>query len=219
MRPHVAGASPIHGHPERAGGFPEEPVSPITGTRFENARSTKMVHIAEFTADLIRHGKLRLDPRRNNHLRLTFHDSCNPSRAMGCSRAALHPAQRGRPFLRNARKHDPGEHLCCGAAPGWARTRTWKCACAAVSPGQRREIREGKARREPYGVHLRIDRAVFVPLLEYWVPGWRSRAARTGGQRLSDERGKGARNGPAGGALAGDGGASKCLTPGKLLSG
>ena len=34
--------------------FLEEPVSPITGTRFENARSTRMVHIAEFTADLIK---------------------------------------------------------------------------------------------------------------------------------------------------------------------
>ena len=34
--------------------FLAEPVSPITGTRFENARSTKMVHIAEFSADLIR---------------------------------------------------------------------------------------------------------------------------------------------------------------------
>ena len=44
--------------------FLEAPVSPITGTVFENARSTKMVHICEFTADLIHHGKLRLDSRR-----------------------------------------------------------------------------------------------------------------------------------------------------------
>ncbi|MCL5270258.1 MAG: (Fe-S)-binding protein, partial [bacterium] len=63
--------------------FLEVPVSPVTGTRFENARSTKMVHIAEFTADLIRHGKLRLDPSRNDTLRVTFHDSCNPARSMG----------------------------------------------------------------------------------------------------------------------------------------
>ena len=44
--------------------FLEEPVSPITGTRFENARATKMVHIVEFTADLIKHGKLKLDKSR-----------------------------------------------------------------------------------------------------------------------------------------------------------
>ena len=42
--------------------FLEEPVSPVTGTHFENARATKMVHICEFTADLIRNNKLKLDP-------------------------------------------------------------------------------------------------------------------------------------------------------------
>jgi hypothetical protein len=49
--------------------FLEEPVSPITGTKFENAASTKMVHITEFTADLIKHGKLKLDPSRNDNKR------------------------------------------------------------------------------------------------------------------------------------------------------
>ena len=37
--------------------FLEQPVSPITGTVFENAASGKNVHICEFTADLIRHNK------------------------------------------------------------------------------------------------------------------------------------------------------------------
>jgi Fe-S oxidoreductase len=41
-----------------------------------------MVHIAEFTADLIKHGKLELDPSRNDN-KVTFHDSCNPARGMG----------------------------------------------------------------------------------------------------------------------------------------
>jgi Fe-S oxidoreductase len=63
--------------------FLEEPVSPITGTKFENAKSTKMVHICEFTADLMYNNKLRLDPSRNDHWKLTFHDSCNPARGMG----------------------------------------------------------------------------------------------------------------------------------------
>jgi hypothetical protein len=63
--------------------FLEEPVNPITGTKFENAKSTKMVHITEFTADLIKHGKLELDPSRNDNLKVTFHDSCNPARGMG----------------------------------------------------------------------------------------------------------------------------------------
>ena len=63
--------------------FLQVPVSPITGTRFENAASTRMVHICEFTADLIRHGCLNLDVSRNDHWNVTFHDFCNPARAMG----------------------------------------------------------------------------------------------------------------------------------------
>ncbi|MFO7817105.1 MAG: (Fe-S)-binding protein [Desulfovibrionales bacterium] len=63
--------------------FLEEPVNPITGTKFENAASTKMVHICEFTADLIKHGKLNLDKSRNDNKIFTFHDSCNPARGMG----------------------------------------------------------------------------------------------------------------------------------------
>ena len=38
--------------------FLEVPVSPVTGTRFENTKSTKMVHICEFTSDLIKNNKL-----------------------------------------------------------------------------------------------------------------------------------------------------------------
>ncbi|HYA88182.1 MAG TPA: (Fe-S)-binding protein, partial [Nitrospirota bacterium] len=63
--------------------FLEVPKSPITGTVFEQAKSMKMVHIAEFTADLIKNNKLTLDPKRNDHLTVTWHDSCNTSRGMG----------------------------------------------------------------------------------------------------------------------------------------
>jgi Fe-S oxidoreductase len=42
-----------------------------------------MVHICEFTADLIKHGKLNLDPSRNDQYKVTFHDSCNTARGMG----------------------------------------------------------------------------------------------------------------------------------------
>ncbi|MEJ2367016.1 MAG: (Fe-S)-binding protein [Acidobacteriota bacterium] len=63
--------------------FLEVPKSPMTGTVFENARSTKMVHIMEFTADLIKNGKLKLDRRRNDHWKVTHHDPCNIARGMG----------------------------------------------------------------------------------------------------------------------------------------
>lgn len=38
-------------------------------------------HICEFTYDLIKEGKLQFDKSANDHMRLTFHDSCNVARA------------------------------------------------------------------------------------------------------------------------------------------
>ncbi|MCI4397252.1 MAG: (Fe-S)-binding protein, partial [Acidobacteria bacterium] len=63
--------------------FLEEPVSPVTGTKFENAKSSKMVHIMEFTADLIHNKKLKLDKSRNDLCNVTYHDPCNVARGMG----------------------------------------------------------------------------------------------------------------------------------------
>jgi Fe-S oxidoreductase len=37
-------------------------------------------HICEFTYDLIEQGKLKFDKSKNDHIRLTFHDSCNVAR-------------------------------------------------------------------------------------------------------------------------------------------
>ncbi len=38
-------------------------------------------HICEYTVDLIKRGALDLDPTANDHMTVTYHDSCNPSRA------------------------------------------------------------------------------------------------------------------------------------------
>ena len=38
-------------------------------------------HICEFTWDLIQKGELKFDKSQNDHLKLTFHDSCNVARA------------------------------------------------------------------------------------------------------------------------------------------
>jgi len=38
-------------------------------------------HICEYTWDLIQKGKLKLDKSANDHMTLTFHDSCNVARA------------------------------------------------------------------------------------------------------------------------------------------
>ena len=95
------------------------PVSPVTGTVFRNAASTKMVHIAEFTADIIQRGKLSLNPARNDHLTVTFHDSCNPARAMGLMdepRSILKAVCNN--FVEMPENTIREQTFCCGAGSG-----------------------------------------------------------------------------------------------------
>ena len=132
-----------------------------------------MVHICEFTADLIHHGKLKLDPARNDRWNVTFHDSCNPARAMGL-------LEEPRYILRNVchQFHEMPENtireqtFCCGSGAGWAPTRISRCACAAGCRGPT----PSSYVHEKYGVNLlacicAIDKATLPTLLEYWVPG------------------------------------------------
>ena len=153
--------------------FLEVPVSPLTGTRFDNAASTKMVHISEFSADLIRHGKLKLDASRNDHWNVTFHDSCNPARAMGLF-------EEPRYIIRHAcRKfHEMPENtireqtFCCGSGSGLGTDENLEMRLRGGFP----RANAVKYVREKFGVNLlacmcAIDKATLPPLLEYWVPG------------------------------------------------
>jgi Fe-S oxidoreductase len=153
--------------------FLKEPVSPITGTRFENARSTKMVHITEFTADLIRHGKLKLDPSRNDKLRVTFHDSCNPARAMGLF-------EEPRAVIRGVCNHFhemPANTIreqtfCCGGGAGLGTDENMEMRLRGGLP-------RGNAVRyvqEKHGVNrlaaiCAIDRATLSTVCDFWAPG------------------------------------------------
>jgi Fe-S oxidoreductase len=152
--------------------FLQVPVSPVTGTRFDHAASTKVVHICEFTADLIKHGKLKLEPSRNDHLRVTFHDSCNPARAMGL-------LEEPRYLLRAACNHffEMPENtireqtFCCGAGAGLGNDENMEMRLRGGLP------RANAVRyvHEKHGVNrlacvCAIDRATLSSLMEYWVP-------------------------------------------------
>ncbi len=152
--------------------FLEVPKSPITGTVFENAASTKMVHITEFTADLIKHGKLKLDPSRNDHLRVTFHDSCNPARAMGI-------LEEPRYILKNVCNnfYEMPENtireqtFCCGGGAGLGTDENMEMRLRGGMP-------RGNAVKhvhEKHGVNqlacmCAIDRATLSTVCEYWAP-------------------------------------------------
>jgi Fe-S oxidoreductase len=153
--------------------FLQEPVSPITGTRFENAVSTKMVHIMEFTSDLIHNHKLKLNKSRNDHWRVTFHDSCNPARAAGI-------LEEPRYVLRNVCNHffEMPENtireqtFCCGGGAGLGNDENMEMRLRGGLP----RANAVKYVHEKHDVNLlscicAIDRAVLTPLMEYWVPG------------------------------------------------
>ncbi|MGD0282431.1 MAG: sulfate reduction electron transfer complex DsrMKJOP subunit DsrK [Dissulfurispiraceae bacterium] len=153
--------------------FLEAPVSPITGTKFDNARSTKMVHIAEFTADLIKNGKLKLDKSRNDHLKVTFHDSCNTSRGMGL-------LEEPRYVIKNVCNHfyEMPENtirektFCCGSGTGLNASENMELRMRGGFP----RANAVKHVHDKYGVNMlanvcAIDRATLSASMDYWVPG------------------------------------------------
>ena len=155
--------------------FMEVPVSPITGTRFENARSTKMIHVAEFTADLIKHGKLKLDPSRNDDLVVTYHDSCNTSRGMGL-------LEEPRYIIKNVCNHfyEMPENtireqtFCCGSGTGLNASENMELRMRGGFP----RANAVKHVKDKHGVNMlanicAIDRATLSASMDYWVPGVR----------------------------------------------
>jgi len=153
--------------------FLEPPVSPITGTRFENARSTRMVHICEFTADLLYHDKITLDPSRNDHYAVTYHDSCNPSRAMGLLEEPRYVLQRSCNRFHEMPANTIREHtFCCGSGAGLGNDENLEMRLRGGYP-RANAVRHV---REQHGVNMlacicAIDKATFPTLMDYWVPG------------------------------------------------
>ncbi len=152
--------------------FLEEPVSPITGTKFENSKQTKMVHITEFTSDLIKNGKLKLDPSRNDKYIATFHDSCNPARAAGL-------LEEPRYVIRNVTNnfYEMPENTireqtyCCGGGAGLGNDENIDMRMRGAFPraSALRHVRD-KHNVNHLLCMCAIDRATLTALTEYWAP-------------------------------------------------
>jgi len=149
------------------------PYSPLTPTIFENAASTKMTHITEFTADLIKHKKLPLDPSRNDRYRVTFHDSCNPARAMGLLEEPRYILNN---VCNNFFEMPPStireNTFCCGGGAGLGNDENFEMRMRGGLP-------RGNAVRyvqQKHGVNVltcicAIDKATLPPVCDYWAPG------------------------------------------------
>jgi Fe-S oxidoreductase len=152
--------------------FLEVPKSPITGTVFDNARSAKIIHICEFTSDLLKNGKLRLDPSRNDHRRVTFHDSCNPARAMGLLEEPRYVLKAAcNHFFEMPENTIREQTFCCAGGAGLGNDENMEMRLRGGLP------RGSAVRyvRDKHGVNTlscvcAIDRATLSGLCEYWAP-------------------------------------------------
>jgi Fe-S oxidoreductase len=152
--------------------FLEVPVSPITGTRFDNAASTKMVHISEFTADLIKNNKLKLDPSRNDAYTTTWHDSCNTARAMGILEEPRYILKNVvNKFYEMPKNTIREQTFCCGSGTGLNTGEIMDLRMRAGFP----RANALKHVRDKHGVNMMgcicaIDRATLSALTQYWTP-------------------------------------------------
>ena len=152
--------------------FLEVPKSPITGTVFANAASTKMVHISEFTADLLHHNKLKLDPSRNDHRTVTYHDSCNTARGMGLLEEPRHILKSVcNNFYEMPENTIRESTFCCGSGTGLNTGEIMDLRMRGGLP------RANAVRHvaDKHGVNMlscvcAIDRATLLALNQYWNP-------------------------------------------------
>ncbi len=151
----------------------EVPKSPITGTVFENAKTTKMIHIAEFTADLIKHGKLKLDPSRNDHWTPTYHDSCNPARAMGLLEEPRYILQHCcNNFVEMPDNTIREKTFCCGSGAGLGTDENLEMRLRGGLPrGNAVKYAQDKYNANILLCMCAIDKATLPAVCDFWAPG------------------------------------------------
>jgi len=151
--------------------FLEVPKSSITGTVFHNSASTKMIHISEFTADLIKHGKLKLDKSRNSHVKATYHDSCNPARAMGLMDEPRYILDHVVDWVEMPENTIREQTFCCGSGTGLNTDEIMELRMRSGFP----RANAVKYVHDKHDVNMlscvcAIDRATLTSLMNYWNP-------------------------------------------------
>ena len=102
-------------------------------------------HICEFTYDLMQAGKLRFDKAKNDHIRLTYHDSCNVARASRLGNVPGGQFEIPRAILKATCNHFyemPADTikegtLCCGGGGGLLTDELMEIRKAGAQPRMR----------------------------------------------------------------------------------
>ncbi len=131
-----------------------------------------MIHISEFTADLIRHNKIKLDKSRNSHVKATWHDSCNPARAMGMLDEPRYILDHVVDWVEMPENTIREQTFCCGSGTGLNTDEIMELRMRSGLP----RANAVKYVREKFGVNTlacvcAIDRATLTSLMNYWNPG------------------------------------------------
>jgi Fe-S oxidoreductase len=132
-----------------------------------------MVHITEFTADLIYHNKLKLDKSRNDKWKVTFHDSCNPARSIGLLEEPRYVITNTCNHFHEMPENTIRERtFCCGSGAGLGADENMEMRLRGGFP----RANAVKYVKEKHGVNMvacicAIDKASLPPLFDYWVPG------------------------------------------------
>jgi Fe-S oxidoreductase len=131
-----------------------------------------MVHITEFTADLIKNNKLKLDTSRNDKFNVTYHDSCNPARGMGLLDEPRYVIKGVCNNFHEMPENTIREHtFCCGSGSGLNTEEIMDLRMRGGLP----RANAVKHVHDKHGVNVlaticAIDRAALPPLMDYWVP-------------------------------------------------
>ena len=131
-----------------------------------------MVHISEFTADLIKNNKLNIDKSRNDHVKATWHDSCNTARGMGLldePRYVLDNVVNN--WVEMPENAIREKTFCCGSGTGLNTEEILELRMRGGLP----RANAVKYVHEKHDVNMlacvcAIDRATLLALMGYWVP-------------------------------------------------
>ena len=134
-------------------------------------------HICEYTWDLIEKGALKFDPSKNDHIRLTYHDSCNVARATRMGTEPGGQFEIPRAILRTVCNHFydmPPDTIrektfCCGGGGGLLTDELMDLRKKGASP----RMKALTSVREDHGVtHMAAICAICKTQFSKVMPEW-----------------------------------------------
>jgi hypothetical protein len=129
-----------------------------------------MVHITEFTADLIKHGKLDLDPSRNDNLG-HLPRFLQPGPGHGhAGRAALRDQNVCNNFYEMPANTIREQTFCCGSGAGLNAGEDMELRMAAAAAGQCRQVCPRSTGSTCWPASAPSTVRPCPHLMEYWVP-------------------------------------------------